>query len=79
MKGGGHLPIKYKFDVLDALRAAGYTTYKLRKDKIFGERVIQQLRNGEIVSWATIDTLCTLLNCQPGDLVEHHKEQNEGE
>lgn len=79
MKGGGHLPIKYKFDVLDALRAAGYTTYKLRKEKIFGERVIQQLRNGEIVSWATIDTLCTLLNCQPGDLVEHHKEQNEGE
>lgn len=59
------MPIKYKFDVLDALRAAGYTTYKLRKDKIFGERVIQQLRNGEIVSWATIDTLCTLLNCQP--------------
>lgn len=79
MKGGGHLPVKYKFDVLDALRAAGYTTYKLRKEKIFGERVIQQLRNGEIVSWATIDTLCTLLNCQPGDLVEHHKEQNEGE
>ena len=73
------MPIKYKFDVLDALRAAGYTTYKLRKEKIFGERVIQQLRNGEIVSWATIDTLCTLLYCQPGDLVEHHKEQNEGE
>ena len=73
------MPIKYKFDVLDALRAAGYTTYKLRKEKIFGERVIQQLRNGEIVSWATIDTLCTLLNCQPVDLVEHHKEQNEGE
>lgn len=33
----------------------------------------------KFVSWATIDTLCTLLNCQPGDLVEHHKEQNEGE
>ena len=76
-RGERHLPIKYKFDVLDALRAAGYTTYKLRKEKIFGERVIQQLRNGEIVSWATIDTLCSLLNCQPGDLVEHHKEQSE--
>ncbi len=69
------MPIKYKIDVLEALRAAGYTTYKLRKDKILGERVIQQLRDGEIVSWATIDTICTLLNCQPGDLVEHHKAQ----
>lgn len=69
------MPIKYKFDVLEALRSKGYTTYKLRKEKIFGERVIQQLRKGEIVSWATIDTLCMLLNCQPGDLVEHQKEQ----
>lgn len=67
------MPIKYKIDVLEALRAAGYTTYKLRKDKILGERVIQQLRDGEIVSWATIDTLCSLLDCQPGDLVEHNK------
>lgn len=68
------MPIRYKIDVLGALKAAGYTTYKLRRDKILGERVIQQLRNGEIVSWATIDTICNLLNCQPGDLVEHTKE-----
>lgn len=67
------MPIKYKIDVLEALRAAGHTTYKLRKDKVLGERVIQQLRDGKIVSWATIDTLCSLLDCQPGDLVEHHK------
>ena len=65
------MPIKYKIDVLEALKAAGYTTYKLRQEKILGERVIQQLRAGEIVSWKTIDTICTLLNCQVGDLVEH--------
>lgn len=69
------MPIAYKIDVLAALKERGYTTYKLRKEKLLGESTIQQLRNGEIVSWATIDTLCTLLNCQPGDLVEHHKEQ----
>lgn len=65
------MPIGYKFDVLEALKAAGYTTYKLRQERILGERVIQQLRSGEIVSWKTIDTLCVLLNCQPGDIVEH--------
>lgn len=65
------MPISYKFDVLEALKAAGYTTYKLRQERILGERVIQQLRSGEIVSWKTIDTLCVLLNCQPGDIVEH--------
>jgi len=65
------MPISYKFDVLEALKAAGYTTYRLRQDRILGERVIQQLRSGEIVSWKTIDTLCELLHCQPGDIVEH--------
>ncbi len=68
------MPIQYKIDVLDALKQAGYTSYRLRQEKLMGERVIQQLRNGEIVSWKTIDTLCTLLRCQPGDLVQHEDE-----
>ena len=69
------MPIKYKIDVLEALKAAGYTTYKLRQEKILGARVIQQLRAGEIVSWKTIATICTLLNCQIGDLVEHQTQE----
>ena len=63
------MPIQYKINILEALKSAGYTTYKLRKEKILGERVIQQIRSGEIVSWKTIDTLCNILQCQPGDLV----------
>ena len=68
------MPIHYKVDVLEALNRAVYSTYRLRQEKLMGERVIQQLRNGEIVSWKTIDTICTLLKCQPGDLVEHREE-----
>lgn len=67
------MPIKYKLDILDALKQAGYSTYRLRKEKILGERVIQQLRDGELVSWKTIETICGILNCQPGDLVEYEK------
>lgn len=69
------MPIYYKIDVLEALKQAGYSTYRLRQEKLMGERVIQQLRNGEIVSWKTIDTACILLKCQPGDLVEHRDEE----
>jgi len=69
------MPIYYKIDVLEALKQAGYSTYRLRQEKLMGERVIQQLRNGEIVSWKTIDTVCILLKCQPGDLVEHRDEE----
>lgn len=36
-----------------------------------GESYMQQLRRGEIVSWKTIETICKLLDCQPGDIVEY--------
>lgn len=65
--------IAYKIDVLEALKEAGYTTYKLRKEKIMGEATLQQLREGRLVSWANMDTICDLLNCQPGDLLIYSK------
>ena len=66
--------ISYRFDMLEKLKSAGFSTYKLRKDKIMGEATIQQLRTGQLVSWATIDTLCRLLDCQPGDLLQYTTE-----
>lgn len=75
-KGEYHLPINYKMDILDALKKAGYTTYRLRHEKIMGERVIQQLRQHELVSWKTIETICSILGCQPGDLVEYTPESD---
>lgn len=65
------MPIKYKIDILNALKSAGYTTYKIRKDNILGQSALQQIRNGELVSWANIERLCHLLNCQPGDILEY--------
>lgn len=68
--------IVYKKDVLESLKAAGYTTYKLRKEKLMGEATLQQLREGRLVSWANIDTICSLLHCQPGDILEHKEESS---
>lgn len=65
------MAIVYKIDILNSLKDKGYNPARLRKDKIFGERVIQQMRDREIVSWATINKLCALLECQPGDIVEY--------
>lgn len=44
--------IAYKqgIDVLAMLRACGYTTYELRRQKIFGEATIQKLRRGGLPS-----------------------------
>lgn len=61
--------IKYKIDILKSLKNAGFTTYRLRKDKLLGEASIQKLRNSELVSWDNINMVCQLLECQPGDIL----------
>lgn len=63
------MPLKYKIDVLAALKEKGFSTYRLRKDKIFGERVIQQLRDQEPVSWEVLGRLCSLLGCDIGEII----------
>ena len=66
--------LKYKIDILEKLKENGYTTYRLRKDKIIGESQIQKIRNGELASKETLNTICKLLHCQPGDILEYIEE-----
>jgi len=63
------MAIKYKVDIMDSLKMAGYSSTRLRKEKLLGESYMQQLRRGELVSWKALNTICRLLNCQPGDLL----------
>ena len=48
---------------------------RIREEKLIGQSYLQQLRRGELVSWKTLDTICALLECQPGDLIEFQKEE----
>ena len=68
------MPMCYKVDVIAVLKEAGYNTNRIRKEKIMGEAVLQKIRSGQMVSWATLETICSLLDCQPGDLIEFAKE-----
>jgi putative transcriptional regulator len=70
--------LQYKIDVLDELKSKGYTAYRLRKEKRLSESTIQKLRTGSGVSWENIETLCELLSCQPGDILEYIRETTEG-
>ena len=69
--GGNELPITYKIDVMNALKDAGYSTYRIRQDKLLGEATLQLIRENKPVSWDNIATICKLLNCQPGDIMEY--------
>ena len=69
--------IGYKIDVLAALKEAGYSTYRIRKNKIVGEATLQQIRENRPVSWDILNLICALLNCQPGDLLEYVPDEND--
>ena len=63
--------IRYKVSILTKLKEIGYSSYRLRREKVLGEGTLQQLRIGSTkISVETLNTICTLLACQPGDLLE---------
>lgn len=68
------MAMKYRIDIIAALKEAGYNTSRIRKEKIMGEAMLQKIRSGQMVSWAILETICDLLDCQPGDLIEYVKE-----
>ena len=74
-KEANFVAIRYKVDILAELKKKGYSSTRIREEKLIGQSYLQQLRHGELVSWKTLGTICALLECQPGDLVEFIDEQ----
>ena len=62
--------IRYKIDLIQELKNIGYSTYKIRKEKIFTERQLQQIRNNKLLAQDALNKVCIILNCQPGDILE---------
>lgn len=65
------MALKYKKDILTALKEKGYNTNVLRKNRLLSEGVIQSLRRKDPISWNNINKICELLKCQPGDILEY--------
>ncbi len=65
------MAIRYKVDILAELKKKGYSSTRIREEKLIGQSYLQQLRHGELVSWKVLDVICSLLECQPGDLIEY--------
>ncbi len=61
----------YKFDIITKLKEQGYTTYQIRKEKIFSESTLQKFRRKQMVSTENLDTICRIFNMQPADVIEY--------
>ena len=62
----------FKINVLQALKDKGYSTYRIKNDKLLSQSTLQKLREGKPVSWENIETFCRLLEIQPGELLEYN-------
>lgn len=65
------MPMIYKFNILAALKEKGYSSTRLRNEKILSETTMQKFRRNEMVSTDNITRLCKLFDCQPGDIIEY--------
>ena len=54
------MAIRYKVDIMAELKQKGYSSTKIREEKLIGQSYLQQIRHGDLVSWKTLDTICSL-------------------
>ena len=66
----GEKMFSYKIDILKALSEKGFTSTRMRKEKIMSEATMQNLRKGKGITTDTINTICIILRCQPSDIIE---------
>lgn len=56
----------------------GITTYRIRKENIVSQGTLTKMKNGSgSIDTRTIDKICRVLNCQPGDILEYVPDNEE--
>lgn len=67
---GAEMPVYAKSEALDLLKEKGYSTYRLREEKILTPRTMQKIRDEKQLTMHELGTICDLLKVQPNKVVE---------
>lgn len=68
--------IYYKQDVCQLLRdKANETSYTLQNKGILNYATWTKLEKRQLISWDTLDKICTILQMQPGDLIGYKDDE----
>lgn len=71
------MPLKYE-KLLKLLEEKGYSSYRIRKEKILGQATLTAIKNGTGgLDHRSIARLCQVLQCQPGDIMEYVEDSGE--
>ena len=62
--------------LLTMLDEKGITSYTVKKSGTIGQATWKKIHDGGHIDTRTINALCELLNCQPGDILEYVPDEN---
>ncbi|MCL2494788.1 MAG: helix-turn-helix transcriptional regulator [Oscillospiraceae bacterium] len=66
-----------RYDKLFALlKEKGCSTYRIRQENIVSQAALTKMKNGTgDIDTRTIERLCAVRGCQPGDIMEYVEEE----
>lgn len=62
--------IKYKADIFQLLKEHGYNHTRIQKERLLPAQTAQNIKAGKSITLETLNKICIMCKCQPGDLVE---------
>lgn len=62
---------EYKINVWERLKEKGYTQKVLMEKYGFSAGTLDMLRKEKMIGINVLDTLCTILKCQPNAIIKH--------
>lgn len=62
--------LRFRIDVLSELKKAGVTQANAKISKVLSQAAFGDMRKGKVPGIHSIESICSILKCQPGELIE---------
>ena len=62
--------IKYKKDIFEELKKHGFNQTRIQREKLLPAQTAQNIKAGKSITLETLNKICIMCKCQPGDLIE---------
>ena len=69
--------IYYKTDVLKKLKDSGYSSYRIRNEKLLSTQTMTNIKQGKSITLDTLNKICLMCDVKPNDVIGFKKTQNE--
>lgn len=63
--------LEFKIDIMLELSKKGYNTKVIRDKNLIGQKTLQDIKRGIVPGTKVLNTLCGLLNRQPGSIIRY--------